>query len=56
MTFCIYMGVFLFGIVVDRLWLKFVQEDLDILRTEARHLCDRLDKMITEVRQKNASV
>jgi hypothetical protein len=49
-------GGFLLGLVAAKLWHKYMDEDMALVRAEAVNLCDRLDKVITEVRQAAAVV
>lgn len=45
----------LLGITGTRLWMRYMEEDFSLMCTEAKHIVDRLDKALTELRQRNAS-
>lgn len=52
---CFVIG-FAGGVLVAMLWHKYLEEDLTLMRVEAQHIVDRLDKVLTEIRQRNAAV
>ncbi len=47
---------FLAGVLTDRLWMKYMEEDLALMRSEAHQICNRLDKLLTEIKQRYSKI
>lgn len=57
MTQLVYLLIgFASGVLAARIWQKYLEEDLTLMRIEAQHIIDRLDKVLTELRQRNAAI